>query len=630
MTPELSQRLTLLHHLVQYGNQLLVVADLPGAGKTRLLELVVSQASTRWRIARLCAKEASEQNELLNEMLERFALPSSGDGSKERLDALESGLKSIDARGQIALVIVDDAHALTHEALQMVADLACRRHEIGACFLLLGRPPLLSKLHELTVKGVLENCIYTLEVPPLSENESTNRDYLLAGRRPKSTENGVLSRFLRTPPGHAGTAPRKLDALVAKTGSPGGRRGRRTPRADVVARSSTWWVISSLAVALVGLSVLLFTGETSPPNVAKRIDSTPSNLAWVMDGADTRVRPPEATVASPSPSSAAANHQESLPSIDLSIDGSHARRSDSRSGDENRTSTDAPAPAAEVKPARKRRNELRHEGPQVSMVTHAIAPTTLEKHEPSARTEQFQSTPETFATAPLMMLGALNDRSPRDALLEPLVDDLPDVVTERNEPYGERLSAEEFPEAEVGNVLAKDLDHLSEADERSIADQTAEIARTFKEEIVAGELNVEVTQGSIVIQIRDKAFPSGSADVTEHFTPVIEKISDILLEMPGEVIIAGHTDNIAISTEQFRSNWELSVARSMTVLHHLLGANVFDPSRFLVQGHGDSKPLVPNDTSENRALNRRVEVILVPGGDATTSAHVDSRIERQG
>ncbi|MES9970335.1 MAG: OmpA family protein, partial [Candidatus Thiodiazotropha sp.] len=70
-----------------------------------------------------------------------------------------------------------------------------------------------------------------------------------------------------------------------------------------------------------------------------------------------------------------------------------------------------------------------------------------------------------------------------------------------------------------------------------------------------------------------------------------------------------------ISTRRFRSNWELSSARAVTVVHAMLSNAAIDEGRFLIQGFADSKPLVANDTSENRAQNRRVELVIQRGED---------------
>ncbi len=74
--------------------------------------------------------------------------------------------------------------------------------------------------------------------------------------------------------------------------------------------------------------------------------------------------------------------------------------------------------------------------------------------------------------------------------------------------------------------------------------------------------------------------------------------------------MAGHTDDIPINTAQFRSNWELSSARAAAVTHELLMDDRLSPKRFSIQAFADVKPLAPNDSSENWAMNRRVEIII--------------------
>jgi len=96
---------------------------------------------------------------------------------------------------------------------------------------------------------------------------------------------------------------------------------------------------------------------------------------------------------------------------------------------------------------------------------------------------------------------------------------------------------------------------------------------------------------------------------------VIDRISDAVVRAPGRVVVAGHTDDVPIYTSKFRSNWELSSARAVTVVHALLMNPGVSQERVLVEGHADSNPLVPNDSPENRSKNRRVELILVRGDE---------------
>ncbi len=151
---------------------------------------------------------------------------------------------------------------------------------------------------------------------------------------------------------------------------------------------------------------------------------------------------------------------------------------------------------------------------------------------------------------------------------------------------------------------------------QEVAEQAEEIREALKLEIDAGLVSVETEQAKIIIRINEKgSFPSGSAKLNDDFYGVMVRISEAVARTPGKVVVAGHTDDVPISTSRFRSNWELSSARAVTVVHALLDDPNVDPKRIAVEGHADSEPLVPNDSVENRAINRRVELIIQRGSD---------------
>ena len=153
---------------------------------------------------------------------------------------------------------------------------------------------------------------------------------------------------------------------------------------------------------------------------------------------------------------------------------------------------------------------------------------------------------------------------------------------------------------------------LQEAMEKKVADEVSKIIESLHAEIEQGLVSVETDNLRIIIRIHEKgSFPSGSAVLNAAFSPVMQKITLAVRESPGNVVIAGHTDNIPIHTDWYRSNWELSSGRAVTVAHEILKDNEIDPNRMVIEGHAETKPLVPNDSSANRAKNRRVEIILV-------------------
>lgn len=157
---------------------------------------------------------------------------------------------------------------------------------------------------------------------------------------------------------------------------------------------------------------------------------------------------------------------------------------------------------------------------------------------------------------------------------------------------------------------------MAEKLEQEVEQQAEELKEMLDDEISDGLLEIEREKTKIIIRIQEKgSFPSGRANLNPGFFEVISKITGVIANTPGKIIVAGHTDNIPISTSRFRSNWELSSARAVTVVHAMLSNAALDANRFLIQGYADSRPLVPNDSRENRALNRRVELIIQRGDD---------------
>ncbi len=168
----------------------------------------------------------------------------------------------------------------------------------------------------------------------------------------------------------------------------------------------------------------------------------------------------------------------------------------------------------------------------------------------------------------------------------------------------------------VGDLDALDPEALAKLVEEMQAEKTKaealKLAALLSEEITAGSVELESTTDKIIIRINEKAsFPSGRATLRAGFVEVLDKIHVALAEVEGTVTVAGHTDDRPIHTKRFRSNWELSAGRAVSVVHALLRPGLLDSRRFLIEGHGDSHPLVANDTAENRARNRRVELVIV-------------------
>ena len=180
----------------------------------------------------------------------------------------------------------------------------------------------------------------------------------------------------------------------------------------------------------------------------------------------------------------------------------------------------------------------------------------------------------------------------------------------------------EFTDATNQGDLEDD-GHVREAIEAvtETAADAEKLIDSLADEVEKGMVQIETAGTKIIIRIREKgSFPSGGAHFRADFLPAIAKLRLLLVNIEGTIVVAGHTDNIPIKTARFRSNWELSASRAVSVVHELLDTQALEPERFVVEGHGGAHPIAPNDTAENRALNRRVEMIIEQGTDEEPAA----------
>lgn len=141
-----------------------------------------------------------------------------------------------------------------------------------------------------------------------------------------------------------------------------------------------------------------------------------------------------------------------------------------------------------------------------------------------------------------------------------------------------------------------------------------EVASALSKEVKKGQVEVETNGSKIVIRVKEHgSFASGSANLRPGFIPIMARIRDVLRGIRGVYSVEGHTDNVPINTARFRSNWELSTSRAVSVAHELLVGGHLDERRFTVIGYGSVRPLMPNTTKDNRAKNRRVEIVVEQG-----------------
>lgn len=136
-------------------------------------------------------------------------------------------------------------------------------------------------------------------------------------------------------------------------------------------------------------------------------------------------------------------------------------------------------------------------------------------------------------------------------------------------------------------------------------------------------LGTKLTGEGLLITVRtDITFDSGSAKVKPTGESIAEEIANLLLtDPPHEIVVNGHADDRPMNNREFASNWELSSMRAIQFLYLLLDYSDLDPEWFSARGYGEFQPMVPNTSEENRAINRRVEVLILPNHD------IDAEVE---
>ncbi len=153
-----------------------------------------------------------------------------------------------------------------------------------------------------------------------------------------------------------------------------------------------------------------------------------------------------------------------------------------------------------------------------------------------------------------------------------------------------------------------------------IADILEELKTLINNLGLPKEINSFLSDKGIVMSLSDTVlFKSGVAGISEEAIPILEKVGSIITKTTCDIQIEGHTDNLPIKTGMFPSNWELSTARAVNVLRYFLEKANISSVRLTAVGFGEFQPLLPNDTLEHRAKNRRVEIVFVYGEEKELS-----------
>ncbi len=161
-----------------------------------------------------------------------------------------------------------------------------------------------------------------------------------------------------------------------------------------------------------------------------------------------------------------------------------------------------------------------------------------------------------------------------------------------------------------------------------VIDLASRLISELESEVASNALSINYDQQQVVIRFSEEAtFRSGAADIKPKMIPIIERVVGVLADCPGNVFVSGFTDDRPISSDRFRSNWDLSAARAVSVVHELVLNRQVPADRVVAAGRAETNPLAPNNSSENRALNRRVEIAIRDPECADSKANEQPSVE---
>jgi chemotaxis protein MotB len=156
-------------------------------------------------------------------------------------------------------------------------------------------------------------------------------------------------------------------------------------------------------------------------------------------------------------------------------------------------------------------------------------------------------------------------------------------------------------------ALSQQLDELEQA--KKVLEER--LSQEIKDKQVSLKM---MEKGLVITFVADILFDSGKAKLRSEMYPSLDKVARVLEENVPDLSfgIEGHTDNQPIKYSGWKSNWELSTARALSVLHYLVDQKGISPERVSVIGYGENHPVASNDTKEGRHMNRRVEIVILP------------------
>lgn len=165
---------------------------------------------------------------------------------------------------------------------------------------------------------------------------------------------------------------------------------------------------------------------------------------------------------------------------------------------------------------------------------------------------------------------------------------------------------------EEGNGSTISTNESDEETKIDLTDLKDKVDKYIKQKGLEDDIAVTSYEKGLVISFKDDIlFNSGESILKQDYIENIKKLGELLKTVDHYVRVEGYTDNVKMSNEKFKSNWELSSARANEVLHFLVDNNYVSNEKISSVGYGEYRPIASNDTAEGRSKNRRVDILLI-------------------
>jgi chemotaxis protein MotB len=174
-------------------------------------------------------------------------------------------------------------------------------------------------------------------------------------------------------------------------------------------------------------------------------------------------------------------------------------------------------------------------------------------------------------------------------------------------------SGESIPNLDINNAIDVQEEAKVQEEMDDIYEKVKELVETKG---LSNDVEIEKTGPGVLVRFKDEIlFDVAQAELKANVKNTLQRFGEILRTYNKNIRVEGHTDNVPINNSRFRSNWELSTARAISVVRYfteeLPTDQRIDPMKLEVSGYGEYHPIVPNDTEQNRQKNRRIEITIL-------------------